>query len=320
VTGVANYPALSLAVAKVSTQGHIAFLQAVTDSRLVVSTPDGGVSPVSPDSGFVSGPRVSPDGRRIAYTLITGRSTMARVLDRASGTVTALAETRPGVAREVTGWSGDGRLVLFEYDSGGVAEIHSRPYDKSAPESWFPTPNGASPVEASPDGVHVLGRFTLTRDDVDRDVWWWTVRDTTRRRFTSGPALDQGARFSPDGRWVAWTANEDGPREAFVAPFPGPGARLQISQGGVSSIAWARDGRGVYLAQANRIARVDIELGANPRVTGRRDVLHADLLLGTETFGPFDVGPSGEIVATAPRRERKVVVVLTATKPGDREP
>ncbi len=39
------------------------------------------------------------------------------------------------------------------------------------------------------------------------------------------------ARFSPDGRWLAYTSEESGRNEIYVAAFPGPGDRWQVSTG-----------------------------------------------------------------------------------------
>lgn len=52
--------------------------------------------------------------------------------------------------------------------------------------------------------------------------------------------------FSPDGRWLAYTSNESGRAEAYVQPYPGPGPRQQVSIGGGTASAWARDGRELF--------------------------------------------------------------------------
>src|SRR6476646_10501742 len=38
-------------------------------------------------------------------------------------------------------------------------------------------------------------------------------------------------KFSPDGRWVAYESWDSGRSEVYVAPFPGPGGKRQISTG-----------------------------------------------------------------------------------------
>jgi len=61
-------------------------------------------------------------------------------------------------------------------------------------------------------------------------------------------------RFSPDGRWVAYQSNESGRFEIYVAPFPGPGGKWQISTAGGQGPGWRRDGNEIfYLAPDNKM-------------------------------------------------------------------
>ena len=67
------------------------------------------------------------------------------------------------------------------------------------------------------------------------------------------------ARFSPDGRWVAYQSNESGRDEIYVQSFPGPGRRTQISTAGGTLPKWPRDGRSLfYLDSSNRVTSVDV--------------------------------------------------------------
>ena len=133
-------------------------------------------------------------------------------------------------------------------------------------ESVLPSPRGIGYFEMSPDRRTLIGKFTLRQDDEGRDLWWWTVADTTPHRFTTGPANDYGARFSPDGKWVAYTADINGVRQAFVAAFPGPGVRMQLTQEGALNVVWGPDGKTVTR---------QVEVGA-------ADLFHAQILSGLQ--------------------------------------
>jgi eukaryotic-like serine/threonine-protein kinase len=56
------------------------------------------------------------------------------------------------------------------------------------------------------------------------------------------PAEERNGRFSPNGKWVAYSSNETGHEEVFVKPFPGPGTALRASTGGGRLPYWRRDG------------------------------------------------------------------------------
>jgi Tol biopolymer transport system component len=57
---------------------------------------------------------------------------------------------------------------------------------------------------------------------------------------------ERAARFSPDGRWVAYHSNESGRFEIYVRPFPGPGGQWQVSTAGGIYPNWAPNGRELY--------------------------------------------------------------------------
>jgi hypothetical protein len=54
------------------------------------------------------------------------------------------------------------------------------------------------------------------------------------------------AKFSPDGRWVAYTSDESGRPEIYVAPFPTPSGKWQISTVGGSVPRWRNDGKEIF--------------------------------------------------------------------------
>ena len=72
--------------------------------------------------------------------------------------------------------------------------------------------------------------------------------------------------FSPNGRWVAFTSTQSGATEVFVQPYPGPGERRQVSQGGGFSPRFSRDGRELFYLRGDRMlmtAPFDSRTGAN---------------------------------------------------------
>lgn len=68
-----------------------------------------------------------------------------------------------------------------------------------------------------------------------------TVRPILQSQFRIGwPAL------SRDGRWLAYASDETGRTEVYVQPYPGLGARTQISAEGGREPAWSPDGRELF--------------------------------------------------------------------------
>lgn len=53
-------------------------------------------------------------------------------------------------------------------------------------------------------------------------------------------------RFSPNGRWIAYTSNESGRLEVYVTRFNGPKGRWQVSTNAATFPNWRSDGKEMY--------------------------------------------------------------------------
>jgi serine/threonine protein kinase/Tol biopolymer transport system component len=98
-------------------------------------------------------------------------------------------------------------------------------------------------------------------DDVSNDGQWVLCRrngaqELVAKRLLGGPqptvvrkspagTMDQ-SQFSPDGRWIGYSADESGRYEVYVTAFPSTGERWQISRDGGVQPVWRRDGEGLY--------------------------------------------------------------------------
>src|SRR6266550_7978847 len=101
------------------------------------------------------------------------------------------------------------------------------------------------PSSWSPDG-HVL---LFDHQGKTGKVSIWILPFSTDRKsypFIESQFNAQSGKFSPDGHWVAYVSSDSGKDEVYVAPFPGPGGRVQVSSGGGSQPRWRRDGRELF--------------------------------------------------------------------------
>jgi tricorn protease len=99
------------------------------------------------------------------------------------------------------------------------------------------------------------------------DIWTVPAAGGTARRLTSHPGLELFPKFSPDGRWIAFSGQYDGTRQVFVIPVEGGEPRQltfynEVAQlpprGGYDNrvLGWTPDGKNV-LFRANRVAQSD---------------------------------------------------------------
>ena len=78
--------------------------------------------------------------------------------------------------------------------------------------------------------------------------------------------FDEGSpKFSPDGKWLAYCSNESGRPEVYVTPYPGPGARIQVSVDGGFDPVWRRKGGELYYRQNDSMMVVSV--ATQPKLT-----------------------------------------------------
>ena len=86
------------------------------------------------------------------------------------------------------------------------------------------------------------------------------------RRVTplvQSPFAERNGIVSPDGRWLAYEANDSGQFEIYVRPFPDVNSgRWQVSTGGGTRPLWAPNGQELfYVSPAGALMRVGVERG-----------------------------------------------------------
>ena len=98
----------------------------------------------------------------------------------------------------------------------------------------------------SPDAARLL---VMEQGRGGFDVGIVNIADKKLTPFLATPAQEMLATFSPDGRWIAYQSDESGSVEVYVRPYPGPGAKWQVSAGGGGIPVWTKGGRELlYLA------------------------------------------------------------------------
>ena len=91
---------------------------------------------------------------------------------------------------------------------------------------------------------------------VDRSVGSGQVRNA--QPFLRTQFDETEPRFSPDGRWLAYTSNESGRFEIYVQPYPGPGGKWQVSTEGGLDPVWNPNGRELFFRSGDDMMAVDV--------------------------------------------------------------
>ncbi len=205
---------------------------------------------------------LSPDGRQAVVSEFASGVLRLVVFDIATGTPTTVTSDT-GSWEQCPAWSPDGRAVAFV----GNGAIKVKRQDRGwADETLLPFRGVADSVFVtgwSPDGTSLVGHG----GDPSR-TWLLPIADRKVRRLIESTAALRQPIFSPDGRYVAFTSTQSGPTEVFVQPYPGPGERRQVSQGGGLSPRFSRDGRELFYLRGDRMLMAtpfDPRTGTNGR-------------------------------------------------------
>jgi serine/threonine-protein kinase len=235
-------------------------------------------------------PRYSPDGAQLALTIGTSDQRDVWLYDVASAASTRFTTQSP--TNERPEWTPDGKRVLYRTDRGGVTAIWWRPADLSAEAQPLLSREGDSFFEAviSPDGRYVAYQL----DTAGADVYYQAIEgDRTPKPVANSAAIEIMPRISPDGRWIAFVTDESGTNQVVVQPFPGPGARAQLSTAGGSEPVWSRDGTRVFYRAEGRLIAARVRTAPSFGVIGRDTLFVDDYAHSTNPHANFDASPDG---------------------------
>jgi Tol biopolymer transport system component len=260
-------------VVTVSNNGVLLHLTPQPDTRLTWVDRTGAVTQVLPlppaQYGYVD---VSPDGRRAILERGTDVSTTDLVMvDLERGTTSRFVTANELVGPSDAHWSRDGSQVSFGALEHGTKDLYLRPSDGGEIQmvhrspalfknvySWTPGDQGL--VFEQPDARSGWDIYMLPLSGTRTPV---PIAKTDVNEF--------GGWLSPDGRWLAFMCDETGRAEIYVMPFPGGGARYQVTTTGAAACAWRKDGRELMILTPEGLLRsVEVDPGPPFRSTTPR--------------------------------------------------
>jgi serine/threonine-protein kinase len=234
---------------------------------------------------------LSPDGTRVALVLSDVHGEDIWVHDFPTGAMTRL--TFDPAVDTAPVWTPDGRAIVFRSDRerGGLfwisADGTGRPKQLTVARGPFHTP-----YAVTPDGKGLL--YTEFRSYSDQGIGRLDLVSGQAVTIIDDPSYAElRPALSPDGRWLAYQANESGTFEVYLRPFPKVTAgKWRVSTGGGRSPQWEPGGRELFYFEGDSLVRVPVSIGEQPAV-GSPQRLFTVKLFG-ERLGPlYSVAPDG---------------------------
>ena len=277
----------------VSRSGVLAYVPgtgAPTEYSLVWVTRDGEAKPINALRREYEDLNLSPDGTAVMLTIEEpGPDTPAHVwlADTVRGTLTRL--TFDGFSRDPV-WAPDGKSFVFGSKRGETFGLYVQRLDGGGAElAWqSPTPIWPDPQSWTPDGGTIV--FSTKGAETHDDIWTLTLADRRAQPWLQTPSAEWAGRLSPDGAWMAYVSNESGRDEVYVQPFPGPGMKRLVSEGGGINPIWSRDGRELFYRRGAEIVATSIETTGGVRAGTSRPLFTGRYRLSGRDF---DVSPDG---------------------------
>jgi serine/threonine protein kinase/Tol biopolymer transport system component len=248
---------------------------------------------------------LSPDGRFLAVDLtadVPASNSDVWVYDLTRDVKTRLTFA-PGVD-DYPVWSPDGSYIYFSSGRGASKrDLYCKPSSGAGEEQLLLTSDQDKfPTGCAPDGRHLVFLAPQTKGAAADDLWVLPLAEGGAKAafdpipFQQTAFSEDDARFSPDGRWLAYYSDETGRGEVYVRPFPGPGGKWQISTESGDYPCWRRDGKQLfYITEKNMLMAVDVNGTGSSFEAGRpRPLFQMMNPIPASTISPYDVTADGQ--------------------------
>ncbi|HLL75094.1 MAG TPA: protein kinase [Pyrinomonadaceae bacterium] len=264
-------------------------------------------------AGHYSDIRLSPDGKRVAFQRLDTEKGASDIwlIELARGTTSRLTFDPANDGDPV--WSPDGGRIVFASMKEGMPNLYQKLSSGAGGEELLlKTEDAKLANDWSPDGRHVLYNAVS-------DLWVLPLFGERRPEpFVRTDFQEASGRFSPDGRWIAYTSNESGRFEVYVQSFPASGGKWQVSNGGGGSPRWRRDGRELfYLSADGKLMAVEVDGSSDKFEAGVPAPLFEPRVGAISGDSPYDVAADGRrFLVKVPAEETApapVTVVLNWT-------
>ena len=242
VQGVISNPGEGGAHYSVSNAGTLAYIGGEVSLPVYPIqkvSPEGAITTLWSLPGTYGGPRFSPDGKKLALSVLRDDNWDVWVFDLEREVPTRLT-FHDGYDGDAI-WSPDGSTILFSSNRDGkILPFRKRADGSGEAEKLIDYEEDLYATSFSPDGKLLMG------ETLGYDLWFYPVEGGELELFLKSEFQEGTAKFSPDGRWVAYHSNESGSSEIYVRPFPAAGGKWQVSDEGGGFPTWSGDGESIF--------------------------------------------------------------------------
>jgi len=257
------------------------------------------------DPLYFSDIELSPDGKTLVVSVFHARGEDLWTYDLSKGLPVRF--TFDPARADFPLWSPDGRSIAFSSVRKGHWDLYRKSADGSGVEDlMYADDREKYPNSWAPDGKFLV---FVTLDGSGSDGQWALplTPESAGAAPKPMPVLPAGtryAKFSPDGRWLAYISEESQRGEVYVAPFSRPGGKRQISTNGGIKPRWRRDGKEIfYLSPEGQLMATEVRISGEMVEVGATRALFGGIT--TANGYAYDIPSDGQRVLAAVAKDQK---------------
>jgi Tol biopolymer transport system component len=281
-----------------SASGNLVYIPGTRDDQqqLVWITRDGNVDPLPLPPNSYSNPRISPDGKMIAVNIgrLGSFNEDIWIYDISQALFNRFTFGR-GNFYPV--WRNDGAGIYYNSIQNQIAKLNYKSFDGTSSKTIleFSTNITQYPISVSPDDKHlILNRLGGVNEG---DIFIVKINSNEEPEYLlNEPFFESDGDFSPDGKYLTYSANETGRSEIYIRTFPDNHGKWQVSTEGGFSPKWSEDGKELfYVNNVGKMLVVPIK--NEPFFTpGKAKILFdvAQMNFPSYPVANFDIGPDGK--------------------------
>ena len=248
-------------------------------------------------TGAFQDAELSPDGSRVAVTVMGNTESAIWTRSISGGTPVRLTDAENGTYNRNAVWLPDGDSLAFVSDRSGAGAVYTTSaYSLGGVRRWPMDPVGSIVDITGPTPAGALAYRSVS----DGGEW-----DIFAQPAGSGPAIPVAAEtgtfeyapaLSPDGRYLAYVTGPGESSQLWVRPFPEGDQRALVVATGGHTPAWKPDGKQLFYITMSHMVRLSVT--TDPTFS----VLQVDTLFATAPYmrrrsvRSYDVAADGRLL------------------------
>ena len=242
--------------------------------------------------------RLSPDGRKLAVTIGAPHAELW-IYDLSRGVKSRLTFSDNAFV-STAAWAPDGRHIAFSVVGSNGTKMYIKEAGGSGKQEQL-TSEGTildTVDDWSMDGRYLLYHAAAPTAPLDLYVLPMNGGHKPMKFLSAAPFPILQARFSPDGKWVAYLSPESGSIEVYVTSFPEADGKWLISADGAVTVRWALNGKAILYERGDgTIVKVPFAVRGNNVEVGAGQPYLIAHPRATTYYNSWEVAGDGRILA-----------------------